>query len=296
LTQDTADIKPPWTPLKIIQWAVPYLQQKGISHPRLDVEILIAFALNIDRLKVYLQFDRPLDATELSRIRELLKRRSYNEPLQYIVGKREFFGFAFKVAPGVLIPRPETELLVEKVLEYMKGIPEDQRTILDLGTGSGCIAISIAQNIPCRVWATDISLQALEIAKENAQKLGVEGNIQWRMGSWFEALKRDDPSDFRLIVSNPPYIAIGEKGELAPEVRDFEPPEALFAGESGLIAYEQLAQNIGKRLSQKGVIFLELHAKRSDNIKQIFKKSLPEWRTTLFPDLQGLPRVLKLEN
>ena len=138
-----------WTPLKIIQWAVPYLTQKGVSHARFDVECLIAHALKIDRLKVYLQFDRPLDPSELTLIREYLKRRALHEPIQYILGVREFFGHSFKVRPGVLIPRPETEQLVELAIEYLKGIPEENRLVLDLGTGSGCIAISLAKAIPC---------------------------------------------------------------------------------------------------------------------------------------------------
>src|SRR5581483_9505472 len=203
MSEDLAS-KAVWTPLKIIQWAVPFLAQKGILHPRLDVELLIAHALKLDRLKVYLQFDRPLDPQELSIIRELLKRRSFFEPIQYITGEKEFFGFKFKVAPGVLIPRPETELLVEKAIEYLKEIPEEKRIVLDLGTGSGCISISIAKTVKCRIWAVDISEKALEIAVFNGSKLGAEG-IQWRRGNWFDALNSSDPNQFTLIVSNPPY-------------------------------------------------------------------------------------------
>jgi release factor glutamine methyltransferase len=290
--ESNADFKPPWTPLKIIQWAVPYLKQKGVKNARFDVESLIAHALNIDRLKVYLQFDRPLNSSELQLIRDLLKRRSQHEPIQYITGQREFFGSPYKVSPSVLIPRPETELLVEKAIDHLKEIPEEKRVVLDLGTGSGCIAISVAKNIFCRIWAVDFSEKALEIARENAANLGVQ-TIQWRKGAWFSALLPTDPSQFQLIISNPPYIALSEKNELEPEVRDFEPSEALFAGENGLRAYEELSKELKERLILGGSCLLEIHANRYDKVSQLFSGF---WEETLYRDLQGLPFSLNLYN
>jgi len=287
------EIKPLWTPLKIIQWAVPYLGEKGIPNARFDVETLIAFALKIDRLKVYLQFDRPLDGSELSVIRELLKRRSQNVPIQYLTGKREFYGLTFKVSPDVLIPRPETEQVVEEAIQYLKGIPEEKRLVLDLGTGSGCIALSIAKNVPCRIWAVDISEKALIIAAENAQALSVEEAVRWRNGDWFSALNSKDPDQFQVIVSNPPYISLNETRDLPSEVRDFEPPEALFGGETGLNAYKELAQNMNKRLILGGIALIEIHPHRQNAISELFKS--PDLKETLCRDLQGLPRVLKLE-
>lgn len=281
-----------WTPLKIIQWAVPYLTQKGVPHARFDVECLIAHALKMDRLKVYLQFDRPLDPDELTLIRELLKRRALHEPIQYILGTREFFGHPFKVAPGVLIPRPETEHLVELAVEYLKGVPEEKRTVLDLGTGSGCIAISVAKTIPCQVWAVDLSDKALEIAQENGTKLETL-SIQWRKGSWFSGLRPEDPGQFHLILSNPPYIPLSEKAGLEPQVRDFEPNEALFGGESGLEAYETLALSLEQRLLPSGAAFLELHADGLDKVLPLFEKT--GLKGSAYPDLQGHARVLRLE-
>ncbi len=283
--------QPFWTPLKIIQWAVPFLGQKGIPHPRFDVETLIAHALGIDRLKVYLQFDRPLDAEELTRIREMLRRRSHFEPIQYITGLREFYGLPYKVSPAVLIPRPETELLVELAIGHLKTLPEEKRVVLDLGTGSGCIALSIAKNIACQIWALDISPRALEVARENAKNLKME-SVQWREGDWFSALLPGDPQQFSLILSNPPYIALSEKDDLSPEVRDFEPFEALFSGEDGLSAYQYLADNLENRLLTGGLALFELQANRRDNICSLFSGTT--WSQTLYPDLQGLPRVLKL--
>jgi len=282
-----------WTPLKIIQWAVPYLTEKGIPNARFDAESLVAHALKMDRLKVYLQFDRPLDPPELSLIREFLKRRAQHEPIQYITGQREFFGFPFKVCASVLIPRPETEQLVERAIEFLKNIPEEKREILDLGTGSGCIAISIAKNISCRIWATDLSEAALKIAAENAENLGVAQFIQWRKGDWFSALKATDPLRFQVILSNPPYIASGEGAELAREIRDYEPPEALFGGESGLVAYENLAKTLAERVVSDGLVLLELHSDGYEKVSKLFKGV--DWTQILYRDLQGHPRVLRLE-
>ena len=281
-----------WTPLKIIQWAVPYLTQKGVANPRMDVELLLAHALHLDRLKVYLQFDRPLDTAELATIRELLKRRSQREPLQYILGQREFFGLNFKVGPGVLIPRPETELLVEGTLKHLEKFPEKKRLVLDLGTGSGCIAIAVAKNIPCQVWAVDQSEKALEMAKLNAQALGLE-SIEWRQGDWFKALSLVDPSQFAAIISNPPYVSFEEKAELSPEVRDYEPSEALFTEKSGLKAYEDIATGLKDRLLLGGAAFLEIHANGFDKVSRLMAPlGLKE---TLERDLQGHPRLIKLE-
>ncbi|HTA76645.1 MAG TPA: peptide chain release factor N(5)-glutamine methyltransferase [bacterium] len=281
-----------WTPLKIIQWAIPYLTQKGIPHARFDTECLIAYALKMDRLKVYLQFDRPLDPDELTLIREYLKRRALHEPIQYILGTREFFGHPFKVAPGVLIPRPETEQLVELAIEHLQGVPEEKRLVLDLGTGSGCIALSVAKTLPCQVWAVDLSEPALGIARENGINLGVT-TVEWRAGSWFSALSPQDPAQFQLILCNPPYIPLGERADLEPQVRDFEPNEALFGGESGLEAYESLALSLERRLLPGGVAFLELHADGLEKVLPLFEKT--GLRGAAYPDLQGYPRVLRLE-
>jgi release factor glutamine methyltransferase len=282
-----------WTPLKIIQWGVPYLKQRGIQNPKLDAEILIAHALKIDRLKVYLQFDRPLTQDELTSIRDLLKRRALQEPIQYITGQKEFFGLPFKVAPGVLIPRPETEYLVENAVNYLKEIPLEKRLVLDLGTGSGCIGISIAKNVSCRVWAIDLFEKALEIAKENAERLEIGSSIIWRKGNWFDSLQLDDPAQFSVIVSNPPYIPLKEKKNLSPEIVEYEPPEALFAGEDGLKAYMEISQGLKHRILPLGAVFLELNANCYDKIVKIFRHL--GWNESVYRDLQGLPRILKLK-
>ncbi len=280
-----------WTPLRIIRWAVPYLTQKGIPNPRFDVELLIAHALKIDRLKVYLQFDRPLDIQELRIIRELLKRRSQHEPLNYITGQREFFGLNFKVGPGVLIPRPETEQLVEHAISWLWELPEEKRLVLDLGTGSGCIAIAIAKNVPCQIWAVDISQKALEIATFNGRNLDTQ-SIQWRQGHWFTALNRSDPDQFAVITSNPPYISYNEKEELVSEIKDYEPSEALFAENNGYKAYEEILMDLKYKLLFGGKAFFEIHAHGYDKVSQLFQS----YQQNIYRDLQGMPRVLKVES
>ncbi len=282
-----------WTPLKILQWAIPYLSQKGIKTARLDAECMIAHALGIDRLKVYLQFDRPLSMEELDHLRNFMKRRAGREPLQYILGKREFFGHSFKVNPGVLIPRPETEHLVETALEFLRGNACPHSKVLDLGTGSGCIAISIGKEWPVEVWAVDLSEKALEIAKENARTIHPDGIYHWRLGNCFEALNPADPDKFQVIISNPPYLLEGEKEELDEEIRLFEPKEALFGGQDGLRVYREIGQLLSQKLDEGGAAFLELHSNNVDKIRNIFS-GFPG-RQRVIADLQGLSRVLCLE-
>jgi len=283
-----------WTPLRILQWSVPFLKAKGFRNPRLDSEVLLAHALGVDRLKVYLQFDRPLDHGELDLIRGLFKRRAAQEPLQYIIGTREFYGFSFQVGPGVLIPRPETEGLVEKALSLLEPLPVENRKVLDLGTGSGCIAIALAKKVPCRVWAVDKSEKALEIAKKNGEILGVSGSIQWRLGYWFGALLDGDPPQFQLLVSNPPYIAEKEREALEAEVREFEPSGALFGGADGMQAFQEIAKKAFEKVVPGGSLLLELHPDRWEGVSALFpQESWPE--RELVHDLAGHARVLVLK-
>ena len=179
---------------------------------------------------------------------------------------------AFRVSKGVLIPRPETELLVELAIDHLKKMPEEKRWVLDLGTGSGCVAISVAKNIACRVWAVDISQIALAIAKENARDLSIE-TIQWREGDWFSALEPTDPKEFQLILSNPPYIPLGDRVDLSTEVKDFEPFEALFAGEDGLAAYQGIAVGLDQRLSGRERPFLNYRLTKATRYARCFGAS-----------------------
>jgi release factor glutamine methyltransferase len=269
-----------WTPIKILQWAVPYLSQKGIKTARLDAECLIAQTLGVDRLRVYLQFDRPLSSSELDRLRDFMKRRALREPLQYILGSREFFGHSFKVNSGVLIPRPETEHVVETALKYLRSKGWNYPKILDLGTGTGCIAISIAKNYPVEVWGVDLSEKALEMAIYNAQTIHPEGVYHWRQGNCFQALLPSDPKSFQVILSNPPYLLENEIDELDDEIKLFEPKEALFAGKDGMDVYREIAGNLFQKLAPDGVGILELHSNNVDKIMEVFRTPKCHYRSS----------------
>ncbi len=280
-----------WNSVKLVQWAGPYLRSKGNPQARLDAEMLVAHVLGTDRLGLYLKFDRPFDSNELSTLRALIKRRAAGEPLAYLLGWREFYGLKFVVTPDVLIPRPETELLVEEALRFLSTLPEAERRVLDLGTGSGCIALAIAQKCACQVWATDLSEKALHVAEQNAAVLGLESRVLFRRGSWFDALTPEDPRQFSLILSNPPYILPEERKDLDREVLQ-EPEGALFSGPTGMEAYDVIAKALPDYLAPKGAAYFELNDKNADKILALFGKTGRDLEVKL--DLQGLKRVLVL--
>jgi release factor glutamine methyltransferase len=197
------------------------------------------------------------------------------------------------VEPGVLIPRPETEHLVDAALEYLHKNNWESPKVLDLGTGSGCVAISIAKAFSAEIWGVDRSQKALEIARKNAEVLHPEGSYHWRFGIWFDALTQEDPEKYHVIVSNPPYVLEGEKENLDDEIRLFEPEEALFAGKDGLKAYQEISNSIEQKLMRGGVALLELHSHNVEKIKKTFEGF--QGRQKVLPDLQGLPRILCLE-
>ena len=238
-----------------------YLEKKGIDSPRLTAEILLAHKLNVDRITLYLIFDQPLTENELSGYRTLIKRRLQREPLQYIVGVQEFWSLEFAVTPQVLIPRPETELLVEQAIERLKAVPAEENKppgILDLGTGCGAIAISLAKAVQqARIWATDISAEALKLARLNAEKHGVSDRITFIQGSLWEPLL-DQGLTFDHILSNPPYIATEEFENLSPEVRDYEPRLALDGHNDGMTYIQTIIREAPVFMNPGGWIMLEM--------------------------------------
>jgi release factor glutamine methyltransferase len=268
--------------LEVINKTVPYFEKQGIESPRLTIELLLAHLLQKKRLELYLGFERDLDEAILVQLREMVKRRAAGEPLQYVTGEADFCGLKFAVDKRVLIPRPETELLVEAV-------PAVNR-IVDVGTGSGCIAVALAKRLPAaEIYATDISADALAVAAANAKRHGVEKNIRFLQGDLLEAL----PSSIKVdaVVSNPPYIASGEIGTLPKEVRDFEPVQALVAGEDGLKVYRRLVPDGARVLSPGGGLFLELGAGQRPAVEQL---CVAQGFTVaaVVKDLQGHERVL----
>jgi release factor glutamine methyltransferase len=245
----------PLTVGRALQLGTERLKREGIDSARLDMSLLIGETLGIDRLGIYTSLERPLDPAERARARELLARRLRREPVAYILGRREFYGLEFDVAPGVLIPRPETELVVEIALNWLKAREDDAPTCVDVGTGSGAVAVTLAHEAPATRWiATDISEAALTIARANAAKLlDSPERIDFRLGSLLEPIA--EPVD--LIVSNPPYVAEGDRAGLAPEVRDWEPAGALFAGERGLDILRDLIEAVPASLRPGGLFACE---------------------------------------
>jgi release factor glutamine methyltransferase len=241
------------TVLEIIRKTTEFLTAKGIESARLNAELLIGHALERKRMQLYLEFERPLAEVELERIRPLVRRRAGHEPLQYILGETEFQGLRLMVDRRALIPRPETELLVELAAQRWAGAPPAR--ILDLGTGSGAIAVALATRFPdAAVLAVDRSAEALDLARENAEATGLASRIEFRLGNWFDAVPA---GTFDLIVSNPPYLTEEETAATAPEVRNFEPVTALTAPEDGLADLRRIVVGAAGRLTGEGWLALE---------------------------------------
>ncbi len=248
-----------WTVLRLMRWSGEYLEGKGVERGRLDAEHLLADALGLERLQLYLQFERPLSAEELDRFRPLLLRRAKREPLQYILGRSAFRELELKVDRRVLIPRPETEVLVDEVLAWARGTGRDALSAVDLGTGSGAIALSLALEGPFgRLVATDASADALAVARENAVTAGLEDRIELREGELFDALGGDERFD--LIVSNPPYVTDAEMEALQPEVGEWEPKPALAGGPDGMRVLRAIVDGAEAHLEAGGLLALEVGA------------------------------------
>lgn len=272
-----------------------YFKEHSIDSPRLTAEMLLAHSLDLKRLDLYLQHDRPLQQNELSDYKSLIRRRIQNEPVAYIIGEKGFFESDFEVARNVLIPRPETEILVEEALKLLNHDPCDFCTqkVLELGAGSGAIIVSLAKAAPRHLYmANDISLPALEIAKKNACRI-VGNRIGFFAGDWFSPLK--DRPGFDLIVSNPPYIPLADIRELAPEIRKYEPKIALDGGDDGLLCFRTILKEAHQYLVPGGILLLEMGFDQKEGLENIMKQS-PEYESIEFiNDLSGHNRVAKIK-
>ena len=243
------------TVLDVVQRSADFLEKKGVESSRLNAEWLIAHAIGLDRMALYMQFDRPLSEEELSSMRKSVARRGQREPLQYIIGQAQFHDLLLKTDSRALIPRPETEQLVEKVMESQSGI-DKEFSILDLGTGSGAIAISLAVHFPrAAITATDKDGDTLELAKENALLCGMQNRIEFVRSDWFSDL--DKKLDFDVIASNPPYLTAQELDEAEIEVKEHEPRSALMAGDDGLSDLRQIIEGAIHYLVPEGDLWLE---------------------------------------
>jgi release factor glutamine methyltransferase len=256
-----------WTVRKILTWTTQHFEKRGVDAPRLTTEVLLAHALKTTRVRLYVDLDRPLEKTELATFRALIERRMAGEPTQYLTGVREFYNRPFKVDPRVLIPRPETELLVEAALHKL---PKDGPGLaLDVCTGSGCIAISLAAERPqATVVATDLSEDACALARENAQALGVAERLTVLQGNLYAPLPLD--ARFDVVASNPPYIATAEIPTLSAEVRR-EPHMALDGGPDGLVLIRKVIAGARRVLKPGGLLAMEIGETQGDAVKALLQ-------------------------
>jgi release factor glutamine methyltransferase len=260
----------PWTIEAVLQWAADDFRSRGTDGPRLDAELLLAHAIGSTRIKLVLESKRPLDPAELGRFRELVRRRRAREPVAYILGYREFYGRTFRVDGRVLIPRPDTETLIDVALHRTRGVSLSMRA-LDLCTGSGCVAITLARERPTsHVLGTDISDAAIGLARENALRLGAY-NAAFATGDLFSAVVA--PRPFDVIVANPPYVPSSEIAALAPEVRDYEPRAALDGGSEGLATLRRLVADARGYLARSGVLAVEVGAGEAAAAVELFERA-----------------------
>ena len=272
--------------------AVDRLSSAHVGSPRMNAELLLMFTLGSDRAYLFAHPERELTTEEQARYQESLEQRTRGVPAQYITGHQEFWGMDFIVTPAVLIPRPETEHVIETVLEMVKknnrgrtSAPGPVR-IVDVGTGSGCIAVALAKEFPqSEIHATDISAAALEVAHVNAARHQFEDRIHFHQADLLQGL---DPGTFDFVVSNPPYVGESEEDEVQLEVRKFEPRNAVFAGPTGLEVIERLIPQAHATLMPGGWLVIEISGTIADGVKRL----LAEWRQVqIANDLQGIPRV-----
>lgn len=273
-----------WTVLKILQWTADYFAGKEIASARLEAELLLAATLDLDRVGLYVNFERPLDSSELAAFREQVQRRAKGEPVQYILGETEFWSLPFTVSPAVLIPRADTEVLVEEALSRIEGPVH----LLDVGTGSGAIAVAMAHEKPeIQVTALDCSEEALHVARGNAERNGVAERVSCLAGDLAEL----PPGPFAMVVSNPPYIPTADCEQLMTEVRDHEPRLALNGGEDGLNAYRQLTSQSGEILLPGGWLLVEVGIGQAEDVVALFEAAgLAEIKSR--DDYAGIPRVV----
>ena len=279
-----------WRVIDLINWAESYFKEKGFENPRSEIEWLLRAVLKCNRMDVYLRFEEPLSQSQLATLRSWVKRRLEREPLQYITGFCDFYGREFSVNEHVLIPRPETERLIDTALEKVKGL--DSPSILDIGAGTGCIATTLGLEIPgSTILGIDVSEDAIGIANKNKEKLEAE-NVSFQK---MNILEQQPEGEFDVLVSNPPYIPKGEMDGLMKDVKDFEPTVALTDQKDGLIFYERFAE-VGKEVvKSSGWIILEVGLEDHPSaVKNIFSESgFPD--TELIKDYNGDDRVLVIK-
>jgi len=263
-----------WTIKKLLEWVTGYFAEKGVDAPRLSAELLLCHVLKLERIQLYTLFDRAVDPPQLAVLRALVKRAGEHEPIGYLVGRCEFYSLPLTITPDCLIPRPETEYLVEKAILFLRQ-REGAQHVLDLCTGSGCIAAAIAKNVKdAQIVATDISDAALKVAAENIGKLKLNERVKLLCGDLFDPIIEGlDAAKFDLIVSNPPYVSEPEYAALDKNVKDYEPAGALLAGADGLDVYKRILGKVDDFLKPDGVLMMEIGYAQGKAIRELLENS-----------------------
>jgi len=329
MSQDARPDAPPWTILRLLEWTRKFFESKGIDDARLEAELLLAHALQLERLQLYMQHNRVVAEPQLSAFRDLVKRRAQRVPTQYLLGEAYFRHLTLKVTPAVLVPRPETEILVDEALELIcpkkrpawkfergefidhraeaaqpellatsdRPAPPPAPRVLDLCTGSGCIALAIAAECPqATVVATDLSAEALAVARENAARCQLTDRVTFLEGDLFAALAALAESDrvFDLVTANPPYIRESEMAELMPEVRDHEPRAALAAGPDGLDVIDRLLDGVAAHLAPGRSLLMEIGYNQATPLRERAAELRDLELVSIRKDLGGHERVVHL--
>ncbi len=283
-----------WTILDVLTWTAEYFSANHIDSPRLTAEILLAETIGVERIDLYVRFEQPLTEDERNRFRELVKRRVRREPTAYILGRKDFWTIGLEVTPDVLVPRPETEFLVEVAIERIDEAQAPFMRIFDMGTGSGAIAISLAS---CRTspvfFASDSSPAALGVAARNAAANAVAARIRFFASRWFDAVSQN--AGFDMIVSNPPYIPTPCVTELEPEVRDFEPAAALDGGRDGLRDIAFLIKDAPEYLRPSGTLLLEIGHDQKEAVEALASRNQAFGDVFFRKDYEGHHRVAVLK-
>jgi release factor glutamine methyltransferase len=294
-----ASIDAEWTILKLLKWATSFFASHDIDKPRAEAEILLSHALKLQRIDLYLKYDQPLYNDDLKRFKELIKRRINREPVAYIVGTKEFWSMEFEVTRDVLIPRPETEFLVEAALDLLpKASTSDSvmrpRRILELGTGSGAVILALASMRPGhKFFATDRIWAAIRLASKNAVRHGLEGAVELICADWFEPF-RPEQSEFDMIISNPPYVPSRLIGSLQPEITGYEPISALDGGDDGLSCLKHIIGLAHLYLREQGSLLLEMGYDQKNDVEKIAHQCAAYEHTVCTKDYSGYDRVIQM--
>jgi release factor glutamine methyltransferase len=282
-----------WTIKKLLDWITDYLASRGVDSPRLTAELLLSYILQMQRIELYTHFETIVEKTSLDKLHELVSRAGQNEPIAYLTGRCEFYSLELEITSACLIPRPETELLVERALEFLR-TRKGPQLVCDLCTGSGCIAVAIAKNYSgARIIATDISEAALKVAARNVKKYNLENQINLLCGDLFDSVVPHlDNAGFDLIVCNPPYVSTDEFGRLDENIRNYEPQEALLAGTEGLDFYRKIAERADNFLKADSALMLETGFRQAQAVADILKQTGFFTKIGIEKDPQGNDRLV----